>query len=176
MLSLTIVFSSVILFTACSSGKKNPVTGYSDAEIANVITTVNEAEIEMAKEVVSRGQNEEVREYAQDMIDDHRANNKTTKKIMFEADMDFDDDSIKSQSLAAMTKVDQKQLERKEGKELDKEYIEDQVETHKTVLKDLRETLIPQAQNEDLKAHLEDTAKTIEAHLEHAQKLQRQII
>lgn len=165
-----------LLFAACSSDQKNPLTHYSDAEIGLIITTVNEGEIAMAQEIVNRGKNEEVREYAQEMINDHKSNNKKTKQIMVDADMDMDDDSLKSQTLASKAIAEKKQLERMKGKKIDKEYIEDQVETHKTVLKDLRETLIPQAENKELKAHLEETAKTIESHLEHAQQLERKLI
>ena len=110
------------------------------------------------------------------MITEHSKNNQKTKQIMVDANMDMDDDSVKSQTFASKAYIDRQQLQRMEGKALDKEYIEDQVETHKTVLKDLKETLIPQAKNEELKKHLEQTAKTIEKHLEHAQELERRLI
>lgn len=178
-MSLALLLTALITITSCGSkdqGKKTVASNYNDAEIAKILTTVNSSEIEMAEIVVKKGQNEKIKEYAQQMVEDHRSNNKKTKRIMVDADMDLNDNSVKSQSLAAMAEVDKKQLEYKEGESLDKEYIEDQIKTHKTVLTDLRQTLIPQASNEDLKEHLEETAKKIEEHLEHAQKLERQLL
>lgn len=178
LISFALLLSALTYTVSCSSDEKqkNPMTTYNDAEIGQILTTVNEAEISMAQVVMNKSENEEVRDYAQEMINEHRANNKKTKQIMLDADMDMDDDSVKSQSFSMKAMAEKKLLERKTGEELNQEYIEDQVETHKTVLKDLRETLIPQADNEKLKDHLKETAKNIEDHLEQAQKLERQLI
>lgn len=69
---------------------------------------------------------------------------------MLDADMDMDDDSWKAQTLATKAAVEKKQLQNLKGKSLDKEYIEDQIETHKSVLSDIKNTFIPQADNEEL--------------------------
>lgn len=177
-LSFALLITTLTLTVSCSSDEKqkNPVTTYNDAEIGQILTTVNEAEISMAKTVLNKSDNEEIRDYAQKMIDEHKSINKETKQIMVNADMDMDDDSVKSQTYSMKAMAEQKLLERKSGKELNQEYIEDQIETHKSVLKDLRSTLIPQADNEELKDHLKETAKKAEKHLEEAQKLQRQLI
>jgi putative membrane protein len=178
-LSFALLITTLTLTVSCSSNEKQnkePLITYNDAEIGQVLTTVNEAEIAMAQVVVNKSENEDVKEYAQEMIDEHKSNNRKTKQLMVDADMDMDDDSVKSQSFSMKAMAEKKLLERKSGKEMDKAYIEDQVETHKTVLKDLKETLIPQADNKELKDHLQETAKNIEDHLEHAQKIQRQLI
>ena len=58
------------------------------------------------------------------------------------------------------------------GKEFDKAYIDNEVAYHQTVLDAIDKTLIPNAQNADLKALLEKVRPAIQAHLDMAKKIQ----
>jgi len=59
------------------------------------------------------------------------------------------------------------------GDAFDKAYIDNEVGYHETVVKALDDTLIPNAQNAELKALLTKVRGVAAAHLEHAKQLQK---
>ena len=69
-----------------------------------------------------------------------------------------------SQKLASLT-----------GAAFDKAYIDNEVAYHKAVNSALSATLIPDAQNPELKSLLERGLKVFQSHLEHAEKLAQQL-
>jgi putative membrane protein len=62
------------------------------------------------------------------------------------------------------------------GSAFDKAYIDNEVTYHKTVNDALRNTLIPDAQNGELKALLQTGLKLFESHQEHAEQLAQQTV
>jgi alanine-glyoxylate transaminase / serine-glyoxylate transaminase / serine-pyruvate transaminase len=61
------------------------------------------------------------------------------------------------------------------GAAFDKAYVDNEVAFHKTVDNALSTTLIPNAQNSELKSLLESGLKLFQAHLEHAERLAQQL-
>jgi putative membrane protein len=61
------------------------------------------------------------------------------------------------------------------GAEFDRAYIANKVTYHQTVLDAIDNTLIPNAQNAELRALLEQTRPAVAAHLQHAQELQASV-
>lgn len=59
------------------------------------------------------------------------------------------------------------------GKDFDKAYIDHEVEYHQSVIDAMDKTLIPNAQNAELKDTLVKTRPAFVSHLEHAKKIQR---
>jgi putative membrane protein len=58
------------------------------------------------------------------------------------------------------------------GAAFDSAYIASEVTYHQELLDGINNALIPNAQNAELKALLEQTRPAVEAHLKHAQELQ----
>ena len=58
------------------------------------------------------------------------------------------------------------------GKEFDKAYIDAEVKLHKQVIDVADTKLVPNVQNEELKALLKKVRPSLVSHLEHAQKIQ----
>jgi putative membrane protein len=56
------------------------------------------------------------------------------------------------------------------GAAFDKAYVDNEVAFHKTVNSALSTTLIPDAQNSELKSLLQSGLKVFQAHLEHAER------
>jgi putative membrane protein len=63
----------------------------------------------------------------------------------------------------------------KKGKAFDKAFIQAQVELHQKTLEKLELSMIPNAQNPQLKAMLEKTKGEVKHHLEMAQKLETSV-
>jgi len=61
------------------------------------------------------------------------------------------------------------------GKNFDRAYVDHEVTYHESVLDALDKTLIPSAQNEELKALLVKVRPAFVAHLEHAKHLQAEL-
>ena len=61
------------------------------------------------------------------------------------------------------------------GAAFDKAYVDNEVAFHKTVNSALSTTLIPDAENSELKSLLERGLKVFQSHLEHAERLAQQL-
>jgi putative membrane protein len=81
-------------------------------------------------------------------------------------------DSATSTGLLDGGKGNLAHLKTLKGAEFDKAYVDHEVTYHQTVLDAIDQTLIPSAQNPELKALLTKTRPAIEAHLNHAKHIQ----
>ena len=75
-----------------------------------------------------------------------------------------------SKSLQDAADKEQAKLRGMKGVEFDREYLENEVAYHKQVLGAISDTLIPNAQNAELKQMLVDVKPAFQAHLDHAQQ------
>ena len=64
-------------------------------------------------------------------------------------------------------------LQSKSAKTFDKAYIDNEVAYHKAVIAAVEIVLIPQASNQELKSLLQNVVPTLNAHLAHAQMVQK---
>jgi putative membrane protein len=79
------------------------------------------------------------------------------------------EDNDTSKSLAAAAKAKRDELAKMSGAAFDKAYIENEVAYHKTVNGALETTLIPSAQNAQLKSLLQTGLKIFQGHEQHAE-------
>ncbi|MFC5270251.1 DUF4142 domain-containing protein [Adhaeribacter terreus] len=145
----------------------------SDPEVASVAVTANLIDIDYAKIAKERSKNAEVIKFADMMAKDHQSvidqavalagklkitpkDNATTKKLLADAE--------KTKTI----------LRAKSGAAFDKAYIDNEVAYHKAVISTVKDVLIPETENAELKKLLQDAAPIFQAHLEHAQMVQKQ--
>lgn len=146
-------------------------TVQSDAEIARVLTTINEAEIDAANYAMGKVKNKDVKEYAKMMSKEHKNNTTETKKI---AKMDLKADVEKSdlvKSLKEDAKMSKDKLKAADKASIDRTYIDEQVMMHEKALSLIDGTLLPSAQSDSMKQHLQKTRTAVSAHLTQAQGL-----
>ena len=122
--------------------------GPSDPQIAGIVVTANQIDIDAGKLAKSHSKNKEVQSFAQQMITDHTAVNKQA---------------------AAETA---KKLKGLKGAQFDKAYVDNEVAYHQQVLDAIDKVLVPNARNAELKALIVKVRPAIAAHLEHAKHLQ----
>lgn len=141
-----------------------------DPQIMKVLTVTNEGEITMAKFAKDKTKNPEVKKFAEHMMKDHEANKDETMKLAKKLKVSPEDNilsnTIKKDGELSMDMV-------KKQKDFDKAYINDQVSAHETVLENIDKKLLPNAENAELKAHLEKTKKAVQTHLDHGKALQK---
>lgn len=174
LFKLSIILCLCIGAVSCAKDNRR-ANNLSEEQISGVVTTVNNGEIALAQHVLSKSQNQEVREFAQHMISDHSMNNQMVRELGAKKDM-VPEASNKSVNLEEKSKTSKENLMSLSGRALDKAYIDDQVKTHQRILDDLEGNLIPSAKDEELKAHLEMTAEDVEEHLNEAKALQSRLI
>ncbi len=143
----------------------------SDAEIAHITKTANDADIENGRLAQERGRSADVKSFGALMVSDHTALNEQAGQLAQAAGLTPADNAT-SQQLATQHQAVKQRLEQLQGAAFDTAYIANEVNFHQTVLDALDQTLIPNAQNPDLR-NLLNTARTqIEAHLNRARDIQ----
>ena len=142
-----------------------------DAQIASIVVTANQVDIDAGKLAKSRSTNKEVKAFAELMITDHTGVNKSAKDLVVKLKVTPQDNST-SQSLKAGGDKNLAHLKTLKGAAFDKAYVDHEVAYHQQVIGALDHTLIPGATNEELKALLVKVRPAFVAHLEHAKRLQ----
>jgi putative membrane protein len=148
--------------------------GPTDAQIAAIVVTANQVDIDAGKLAKSKAQSPEVKEFAQRMITDHGAVNKSATELVQKLHV-TPEPSATSASLKQGGDENLAKLKTLSGAAFDKAYIDHEVAYHEAVLSALDKTLIPDAQNAELKALLVKVRPAFEAHLDMAKELQAKL-
>jgi putative membrane protein len=145
-----------------------------DPQIAHIAYTADLIDVESGKLALEKSQNNDVRAFAQRMVGDHTAVNDQALALVKKLNVTPEDNPT-SQSLTKQADDARKKLTGLTGAAFDKAYVDNEVAFHKTVNSALTTTLIPNAQNSELKSLLQNGLKMFEAHLEHAESLAKQL-
>jgi putative membrane protein len=143
----------------------------SDAQIAAIVVTANQVDIDAGKLAAAQGTNPEVKKFGQQMVTDHTGVNKSATDLATKLKVKPEDNAT-SKALKEGGDKNIAKLKGLKGAEFDKAYIDNEVAYHQAVLDAVDKTLIPGAKNAELKALLEKTRPAFVAHLEHAKKVQ----
>jgi putative membrane protein len=151
-----------------------PAQGVNDAQIASIVVTANQVDIDAGKLAATQTKNATVKEFAERMVTDHTGVNKAAVDLATKLKVTPQDNPT-SQSLKSGGEANLKKLKTLKGAEFDKAYVEHEVAYHQAVLDAVDKTLIPNAKNEELKSLLVKTRPAFVAHLEHAKHVQAQL-
>jgi putative membrane protein len=145
-----------------------------DAEIAHIAVTANAIDIEAAELAKQKTKNPEVRSFAETMIKDHTGVNQQAATLAQGLSLTPTDNAT-SQQLKSGADAAKTEISAKTGADFDRAYIAREIAYHQAVLDALDQTLIPSAQNAELKALLEKVRPAVAAHLQMAQQLQAKL-
>jgi len=157
------------LFVAAASSA--PAQTVTDAQIASIVVTANQVDIDAGELAASKATNPEVKKFGQQMVADHTGVNKQATALVTKLKVTPEDNPT-SQSLKTDGDKNLANLKGLTGAEFDKAYIDNEVTYHQAVIDALDKTLIPSAQNAELKALLVKVRPAFVAHLEHAKMIQ----
>ncbi len=166
-LLLTLVLTSAFSFAAHAQTMN-------DHQIAEILEEANDAEIDAAKLAKDDASRKEVKNFAKHMIDEHKKNEKETKKIVKKNDID-PEESQWSKTLKENAKANKDMLKKQKGAAFDKMYMEQQVSMHQQLLNDLDQKFIPNATKPEFKTHLQATREHVSKHLEKAKEVQAKL-
>jgi putative membrane protein len=162
-----IVFVGLLLFPVAGAYAQ----GVNDAQIASIVVTANQVDIDAGKLAHSTSTNADVKKFAQLMITDHTGVNKSATALVTKLKVTPEDNPT-SQSLKSEGEKNVVHLKSLKGTAFDKAYIDHEVAYHQQVIDAIDKTLIPDAKNAELKALLVTVRPAFVAHLEHAKNLQ----
>lgn len=144
----------------------------SDAEIASVAVVANQIDIDAAKLAADKSTNTAVQNFAKTMVSDHQSVIDKATALVQKLGVTPKDNAL-SQQLSSNAVKTRQSLQDKSGKAFDKAYIDNEVAYHQAVITTVEKRLIPEAENNELKALLQSVLPVLKAHLEHAQMVQK---
>jgi putative membrane protein len=145
--------------------------GPTDPQIAAIVVTANQVDIDAGKFAESRSKNKEVKAFARQMVTDHSGVNRSATALVTRLKVTPEDNAT-SASLKSGGDANLQHLKTLKGSAFDRAYIDNEVTYHQNVLDAIDHTLIPSAKNAELKALLVKVRPAFEAHLAHAKQIQ----
>jgi putative membrane protein len=139
----------------------------SDPQIANVAVTAHKIDVERGKYALKHTKNDEVKQFAEQMVNDHEAGIKEAVALATRLHVTPKPSDVSKKAMA--------KLKKEKGAKFDKDYIDTEVAYHEAVIDAVKNTLVPGAQNADLKTLLQNAVPTLEGHLQHAKMVQSQL-
>ena len=147
---------------AAQSAKPN------DAQIAHIAYTASEIDITAAQQALQKSRNREIREFAEDMVRDHKAVNEKALALVKKLRVTPQDNET-SKALVEKAHDERQKLAALNGPAFDRAYAQNEVAYHQAVNKALETTLIPSASNPELKDLLSTGLKIFQGHEQHAE-------
>ena len=165
-MGIALVFGAVMAASAQSK--------IDDAQIAAVAVAANQVDIDAGKLALSKAKGADVKHFAQTMVTDHSGAIKAASDLVGKLKVTPKENDT-SKALVKGGQDARAKLSKLNGDAFDKAYIDNEVGSHEAVLKALDDTLIPNAQNSELKGLLTSVRGVVAAHLDHARQLQKTV-
>jgi putative membrane protein len=163
----TSIIAAVLCLSVVGASAQPPT----DAQIAHIVVTANQVDIDAGQLAVAMASNAEVKKFGQQMVLDHTGVKNQAAALAAKLKVTPADNPT-SQSLKAGGDKNVANLKTLKGAAFDKAYMDNEVGYHQAVIEAVDKALIPGASNAELKALLVQVRPAFVAHLEHARKIQ----
>jgi putative membrane protein len=165
-LAASAVASLIVSGPALAQGAAKP----SDAQIAHIAYTAGQIDIAAGEQALAKSKNQAVRSFAAEMVRDHKAVNEKALTLVKKLGVTPEANPT---SKALSSQADQKRTElaKLSGAAFDRAYVANEVAYHRAVNGALKDTLIPSAQNAELKSLLQTGLTLFSEHQAHAEHL-----
>lgn len=154
---------------ACAANDKEEA-GLNDMQIAHTAYTAGLIDIRYAHLALAISDNENVRNFAETMLRDHKAVNDAALDLLNKLQATPEANAT-SESLMQQAAKKRAELIALSGVDFDKAYAANELAYHQFVNATVENTFIPSAKNEAFKALLGVALKTFKTHEEHAEAL-----
>jgi len=144
--------------------------GPNDAQIAHIVVTANQVDIDAGKLAEKKAKSADVKAFGKQMVTDHSGVNKQAVALAKKLGVKPEDNPT-SQALSKGAAAELKTLAKLKDGAFDKAYVANEVAFHKTVNGALKDTLIPSAKNAELKSLLQTGLTLFQEHQKHAEEL-----
>lgn len=162
------------LLAAAAFASAHAQQGPSDPQIAHIVVTANQVDIDAGKLAQKKGSTKDVRDFGKQMVADHTAVNQQATALAAKLKVKPEGNDT-STGLRKGGDANLDKLGKLKGKAFDRAYVDQEVAYHQAVIDAVDKTLLPSAQNAELKALIEKVRPALVQHLEHARHLQAQL-
>ena len=169
-MSTNFTIAAIAAFATASAAMAQPTAGPTDPQIAHIAYTAGVLDVAAAKQALQKSKNAQVRDFAEEMIRDHTAVNDKALALVKQLHVTPEDNPT-SQALTTAANRKLHDLAALSGHAYDVAYVDNEVAYHKTVNGALESTLIPDAQNAELKSLLQTGQKLFQMHEQHAEQV-----
>ena len=173
MMSKFVLGASALLLIS-SSAVSQTATGPSDAQIAHIAYTAGQLDLEAGKQALAKSSNKAVRSFAETMVRDHAAVNDQALALVKKLGVTPQANGT-SEALTKQARDKARELSKLSGSAFDRAYVQNEIAFHRTVNGALSTTLIPGADNAELKSLLETGLTLFQEHQKHAEHLQEKL-
>ena len=153
-----------------AAGPALAADGPSDAQIAHIAYTAGQLDVAAGQQALAKSRNKAVRDFAQTMVRDHAAVNDQALALLKKLGV-APEANATSEALTRQAQEQARRLNALSGTAFDKAYAENEVAFHRTVNGALSQTLIPNANNAELKSLLETGLALFQEHQKHAEHM-----
>jgi putative membrane protein len=157
-----------------TGGQGGTAASLSDPQVLDVAITANAGEVSQAEIAIMRANAEEVRTFAEMMLEEHSAAAADAATLGEEEGITPATNPV-SNNLRTKAMATVSLLEDASEEDFDRVYMESQVMAHQEVLAMLNAQLIPQADNAALTAFLTDMRNKVQAHEQEAEEILNQL-
>jgi putative membrane protein len=170
---LALAASLAILLSACATAPAamDPLPGATpEGEIAAIVATAHEGEIQQGQAAAGRATSEDVRAFAQMLVTDHTAALNNARDTFNRAGINSADNNIAT-TLRANSQTTVTNLGTYSGAAFDRVFMQFQVDQHAWLLDALDTALIPSARTPELRTLLQAQRASVANHLERARQI-----
>jgi putative membrane protein len=168
--TIHLVATSVLILAGSAQADTPPT----DAQIASIVVTANQVDIDAGKLAETKGSTEEIKAFGRRMVVDHSGVNRSATELVMKLKVTPESNPT-SEKLKKGGDENLAKLKKLTGADFDRAYVDNEVKYHQAVLDTLDDTLIPNAKNSELKALLVQVRPSFVSHLEHAKQIQAKI-
>ena len=147
---------------------------WTDANVVNALTAVNQGEIDYSQLGVDKATNPSVKQFAQQMVKDHTTMldgvKSLTAKLAVTPAVNKKVDDLQKENQKDIADLNGKSA----GKDFDHEFMEEQVDMHQETL-DLLNDLDGKTTNADIKAAIAEAKPKVQAHLDQAKAIKDKV-
>src|SRR4051812_45897325 len=145
------LIATALMIAATGFAHAQTAPGPNDAQIAHIVVTANQVDIDAGKLAEGKAQAKEVKAFGKQMVTDHSGVNQQATELAKKLKVTPEDNPT-SQSLSSGGAGNIKKLSALSGAAFDKAYVDQEVTYHEQVLDAIDKVLIPNAKNPELKA------------------------
>ena len=164
-------FFLMIGVAACSSMRDDVAVpaGLPPADVAGIVLTANEGEVQQGQAASSRASSSDVRSFAQMMVTDHTNALNAARDLFTRAGVTPGENAT-TQCLRENSRGTISNLQTYSGAAFDRAYMQSQVDLHQWLLTAMDNTLIPSTRG-DARTLLETQRASVATHLERARRI-----
>jgi putative membrane protein len=175
LLLLTVACATNHTMTSSSSSMPGMTMGtYSDSDIAAIVTNANQGEVDQGQLAGTKANSDDVRAFARMMVTDHTNALNQASSLWSRTNITASDNEV-SRGLVNGSQQTVSALNTYSGVDVDRQYINSQVDIHQWLLNTLDNTLIPSAQNRQLRDFLNKQRTAVAMHLDRAKQIQNNL-